>query len=271
MSGLHLPGVRKPSTNQVHLHGSKTERFNEEIGREQLEIWHLTEENKKLKEQIRRYESENNAAHSEIRLLREQIDQFNVRWEAREGLVEDLQQTIVSLQTRIEELFRHEITDLPFNPSWTKRPADGREQEASRALALKEDRIGSLIKGTLSYRRTMAQRARFAPMLLRWNETFILDVLTFAPESAIAAQRLPACTQRSPRIGLKIESDTAAVRAACPFSLLAGARPRQSARSQQVCHGGRPGAGLDAAGGDAGHLRLAHVGARGLRGGICAL
>ena len=172
MSGLHLPGVRKPSTNQVHLHGSKTERFNDEIGREQLELWHLTEENKKLKEQIRRYESENNAAHSEIRLLREQIDQFNVRWEAREGLVEDLQQTIVSLQTRIEELFRHEITDLPFNPSWTKRPADGREQEASRALALKEDRIGSLIKGTLSYRRTMAQRARFAPMLLRWNETF---------------------------------------------------------------------------------------------------
>ena len=143
----------------MHSLGSKTERFSEEIGREQLEFWQVIEENKRLRDQCKRLESEQAASRSEINLLREQIDHFNTRWDAREGLIEELQNTIVGLQEHLDDSIKDQLKgNFTFSPSWTRRPDDGRER--SRELALKEDRAGSLIKSSLSYRRTLAQRAR---------------------------------------------------------------------------------------------------------------
>ena len=130
MSIMHLPGVRTMnSTNQMHLQGSKTERSSDDVGREQLEIWQLKEENKKLREQCKHLEYEQAASLSEISVLREQVDHFNLRWEAREALIDSLQQTILCLQSRIDESFRFEVQDAKsVSPCSSKHSDAGLER-----------------------------------------------------------------------------------------------------------------------------------------------
>ena len=168
----HLPGIRLQLSSfgagHLHKNGSKTDRFGDDPNRsdtrEQAEIWQLREENKKWKDQCKRLEFEQAASLSEINALRGQIDHFNLRWEARESLIEQLQQTILSLQSRFDDSIHLELGNLnAFSPSWARRAGDGHEPDGIRELAFKEERFGGLIKGSLSHRRTMAHRARFPP------------------------------------------------------------------------------------------------------------
>ncbi len=118
-----------------HKNGSKTERYGEDPNRSdtnrEQEIWQLMEENKKWRDQCKRLEFEQAASRSEINALRGQIDNFNLRWESRESIVEQLQQTILFLQSRFDESIHHELGNL--KPS--ARPGQGVPMMGTSAMA----------------------------------------------------------------------------------------------------------------------------------------
>eukprot|EP00961_Rhodomonas_salina_P050290 675304-Rhodomonas_salina.1 len=135
-----------------------TER-EESVSREMLELRRVVSENKKWQERCERLENERNDARLQATTAAEELAAFMDKWEDREEMVLELQQTIAALQSQLSQAFESSVSELPRIPKTLSRSSMVSSSSEFRE-PVEEEKSSNDLHNFLRYRRSIAQRHR---------------------------------------------------------------------------------------------------------------